>query len=270
MLLAQPKFSSQHFCPWAKCRFRCGEGTGFILLRLWFIVAKVSISARNDAVCQKVPGSVSKNERISENICKIPSTWTWNIICNKPRSFMRSARFYNANTVLSKYYLDLQGPRWTDVVVTHMPNSSLEILNVIFHRTVAWATRNLLILVRTRQFFLFAGSLGSEFSQNVKSLWVMITYLCWLGTKWFYRCLLKMGPEMMDDIVDRSNTMLKEKGQANLRWEAPMCPRDNSVRGLRFTKVARWMLVNLTHTDFEQRHGTQKIKSSLYARTWAI
>ena len=44
-----------------------------------------------------------------------------------------------------------------------MPNSSLEILNVIFHRTVAWATRNLLILVRTRQFFLFAGSLGSEF-----------------------------------------------------------------------------------------------------------
>lgn len=163
MLLAQRKFSSQHFCLWAKCRFRCGEGTGFILLRLWFIVAKVSISARNDAVGQKVPGSVSENERISENICKIPSTWTWNLICNKPRSFMRRARFYNANTVLSKYYLDLQGPRWTDVVVAHMPNSSLEILNVIFHRTVAWATRNLLMLVRTRQFFLFAGSLGSEF-----------------------------------------------------------------------------------------------------------
>ena len=49
---------------------------------------------------------------------------------------------------------------------------------------------------------------------------------------------------MMDDIV------------------GPMPPRDISFRGPQFTEIACWMLVNPTHKEFEQRRGTQKVKSS--------
>ncbi len=63
-------------------------------------------------------------------------------------------------------------------------------------------------------------------------------------------------------LFDRSSTMLKEKGEANPRLEAPMPPRDISFRGPQFTEIACWMLVNPTHKEFEQRRGTQKVKSS--------